>query len=196
MNILNLLNDNEIKTNIRYLNFEPNQVVFNEGNDCSGIGIVIEGEILIKTYTYNVKEEIITVIKENKLYGQYLLFSNNNKYLGIGITTRKTKVAYISKNNLLNLLSNNKKFLESYMKIICDEAVKIKQQAKLLAHKNIRDRIMFYLISYNKDKKIYIKSVTTLANILSIPRPSVSRELTNMEKDGLIIRNGKYINIK
>jgi Mn-dependent DtxR family transcriptional regulator len=82
------------------------------------------------------------------------------------------------------------------MKVICDEAVKIKQQSKLLAHKNIRDRIMYYLMSNQKDKKVYIKSVTNLSNILSIPRPSISRELSNMEHDGLIKHEKNIIYIK
>lgn len=196
MNIINLLTEQEIKDYVRFKNFDKDQVVFDEGAKCYGIGIVTEGEILIKTYTYNAKEEIITVIKENNIFGQYLLFSNNDTFLGMGIASRKTKLAYIPKTNLLKLLSSNIYFLEEYMKIICDEAVRIKQQAKLLAHKNIRDRIMFYLMNNQKDKIVYLKSVTYLSNLLSIPRPSVSRELTNMESDGLIKRAGKLIYIK
>ena len=83
MNILNLLTKEEINKFIKYSTYDSNQVVFNEGDICNSIGIVVEGEILIKTYTYNIKEEIITVIKEKNFFGQYLLFSNNNIYLGI-----------------------------------------------------------------------------------------------------------------
>lgn len=196
MNIINLLTEQEIKEYIRFKFYDSNQVVFDEGAKCFGIGIVLEGEILIKTYTYNTKEEIITVIKENNLFGQFLVFSEQDTYLGIGITSRKTKVAYIPKSNLIKLLSSNKAFLEAYMEILCKEAINIKQQAKLFAHKNIRDRIMHYFMMNQKDKIIYIESVTTLSNILSIPRPSVSRELTNMEHDGLIKKAGKIIYIK
>lgn len=196
MNIINLLTEQEIKEYIRFKFYDSNQVVFDEGAKCFGIGIVLEGEILIKTYTYNTKEEIITVIKENNLFGQFLVFSKQDTYLGIGITSRKTKVAYIPKSNLIKLLSSNKTFLEAYMEILCKEAINIKQQAKLFAHKNIRDRIMHYFMMNQKDKIIYIESVTTLSNILSIPRPSVSRELTNMEHDGLIKKAGKIIYIK
>ncbi len=196
MNIINLLTEQETKDYIRYKHFDSNQVVFNEGAKCYGIGIVLEGEILIKTFTYNIKEETITVIRENNCFGQYLLFSKQDKYLGTGITSKKSKIAYISKDNLLKLLSINKSFLEGYMKIICEEAITIKQQAKLLAHKNIRDRIMYYLITRSKDRIVYIDSITLLANTLSIPRPSISRELTNMENDGLIKRGHKFIYIK
>lgn len=196
MNIIDLLTNEETSKYIRYKHFTSNQIVFDEGGLCNGIGIVVEGEILIKTYTYNVKEEIITVITKDELFGQFLVYANKNIYLGTGVATCKTKIAYIHKDNLNALLMTNKKFLEAYMKIICEEAISIKQQAKLLAHKNIRDRIMFYLTSHQKDRIVYINSVTDLANHLSIPRPSISRELTNMELDGLIKRAGHIIYIK
>ena len=54
MNIINLLKEQEIKENVRYKTFDKEQVVFDEGAKCHGIGIVIEGEILIKTFTYNI----------------------------------------------------------------------------------------------------------------------------------------------
>jgi CRP-like cAMP-binding protein len=195
MNLLDLLNEQEIKL-FRMRNYDSNQVVFDEGAICNSIGIVIQSEVLIKTYTYNVKEETITIVKENNLFGQFLLFSDNPFYLGIGITSKKTRVAFINKDNLLKLLSSNKLFLENYLNLICNETLMIKQQAKLLAHKNIRDRIMYYLNTHHKNKVVYIPSVTFLANFLSIPRPSISRELTNMENENLIKRVGKLIYIK
>ena len=66
MNIINLLKEQEIKENVRYKTFDKEQVVFDEGAKCYGIGIVIEGEILIKTFTYNVKEDDY----QTKLYNQ------------------------------------------------------------------------------------------------------------------------------
>ena len=55
---------------------------------------------------------------------------------------------------------------------------------------------MYYLsILSEDDSYIYIKSVTDLSKTLSLPRPSVSRSLTNLEDKGLITRNGKYIKI-
>ena len=69
---------------------------------------------------------------------------------------------------------------------------------KLLLHKNIEDRIYFYLntqIDKKKTRKIYITSVTNLANELNLPRPSVSRSLSIMETKGLIKRNKKEIEV-
>ena len=86
------------------------------------------------------------------------------------------------------------KKLEEYLKHIADKSIAIKLQAKLLSHKNIEDRIMYYLSTKADDNNtIYIKSVTDLSKVLSLPRPSVSRSLSNLEDKGLINRNGKYI---
>ena len=79
---------------------------------------------------------------------------------------------------------------------VADKSIAIKLQAKLLSHKNIEDRIMYYLNTLSEEKNyVYIKSVTDLSKILSLPRPSVSRSLSNLEDKGLIKRNGKYIHI-
>ena len=170
MNILNLLNDEEINAFVRYKNYNSNQVVFDEYALCEYIGIVLEGEVLIKTYTYLEKEETFTSIKKGECFGQHLIFSKTPFYLGIAITKFKTKIAMISKTNLLKLFKINQSFLEGYLTLICTDSVNIKQQAKLLAHKNIRDRIMYYFNQKSIDRCITIKSVTDLANILSIPR--------------------------
>lgn len=195
MNILDLLSTEEINNFVKFKTYNSNQVVFDEYALCEYIGIVLEGEVLIKTYTYLEKEETFTSIKKDECFGQYLVFSKNPFYLGIAITKFKTKIAMISKTSLLTLFKINQKFLEGYLTLICTDSVNIKQQAKLLAHKNIRDRIMYYLNQNSTNRTITIKSVTDLANILSIPRPSVSRELSNMEYDGLIKRIDKTIYI-
>ena len=52
-------------------------------------------------------------------------------------------------------------------------------------HKNIEDRLIYYFkIESNRfnSSKICIDSVSNLARILSLPRPSVSRSLSKMEK--------------
>lgn len=69
---------------------------------------------------------------------------------------------------------------------------------KILSHKNIEDRIYYYLNTHFDNKKnniVTIKNVTELAKILNLPRPSVSRTLSTMEGKGLIKRNKNRIEV-
>ena len=185
---------NKLKNKYPIQYYDKNQVIFNEGSKCTKIGIIIEGEITISTITHLEKEETFTVVKKDDIFGNSLIFSSSPYYLGNIIATQKTAICFINKENLINELSKDSELLESYINAISDKAIKIKQQNKLLAHKNIRDRILYYFSLLAKKQNstiIKLPSITKLSNELSLPRPSVSRELSKMEDDKLIIRKLK-----
>lgn len=190
MNILNLLNQNE-KEKISYLNLKQNQILFHEGEECKSIFIIIEGQITILNYSLNGNEEIISILNKNDVFANALIFSNNNYYLGEIIATKPTKLAIINKNELLFFLQNNKSFLECYINLIAEKTIKFTIKTKLLSHKNIRSRVLYYLEINNYSIK---KNISFLAKELVLPRPSVSREISKMINEDIIyIKNNKII---
>lgn len=190
MNILNFLKQNE-KEKISYLNLKQNQILFHEGEECKSIFIIIEGQITILNYSLNGNEEIISILNKNDVFANALIFSNNNHYLGEIIATKPTKLAIINKNELISLLQNNKSFLECYINLIAEKTIKFTIKTKLLSHKNIRSRIIYYLEINNYSIK---KNISFLAKELVLPRPSVSREISKMINEDIIyIKNNKII---
>ena len=63
-------------------NFKKGSIVFNEGDICNEIGLIINGEVHISTLTNNDKEYIISILKDNDIFGENLLFNDNKEYLG------------------------------------------------------------------------------------------------------------------
>lgn len=190
MNILDLLKQNE-KEKISYLNLKQNQTLFHESEECKSIFIIIEGQITILNYSLNGNEEIISILNKNDVFANALIFSNNNYYLGEIIATKPTKLAIINKNELISLLQNNKSFLECYINLIAEKTIKFTIKTKLLSHKNIRSRILYYLEINNYSIK---KNISFLAKELVLPRPSVSREISKMINEEIIyIKNNKII---
>ncbi len=190
--ILKLLNNYKKET------YERGNILFYNHQKCEKIGIVLKGEVKISTITYLEKEEIISFISENEIFGNTLIFSSHPYYLGDVIVEKKAEIIFLTKKELLDLFKQDSIFFELYLNEICDKTIKVKKQNKLLAHKNIKDRILFYfnnLSNITHNKTIKLPSITKLANELSLPRPSVSRELTNLEKEGLILRKQKEITL-
>lgn len=168
-------------------NYPKGSVVFNEGDICKEIGLILTGEIHISTLT-NDKEYIISTLHNNDIFGENLLFSKSNEYLGDCITTTDTQIIFINKNNLFTLFEN-KIILKNYLEILAEKNTHVREQLKLYSQKSIEDRIMFYLISQQKkinSNIIPIKSKESLSKILNIPRPSLSRELINLKNKGVI----------
>lgn len=188
----------DISKYITIKTYNSNDVIFNEEDTCNYIGIVITGEVIISTITTSEKEEIINIILPNELFGDLLIFSSTPTYLGNVIANRKSEVALLSKNNLELLFKESPIFLHNYLTYICDKALLIKNQAKLFAHKNIRDRILYYLKTIAKQRNhhtINIPSVSDMARVLSLPRPSVSRELSRLVEDGYLTKQQNTITL-
>ena len=87
-------------------------------------------------------------------------------------------------------------FLLNFLSIASKKSTDLRNRLKLLSHKSIEERILFYLDSEKKrlnTKKIPIKSKESLAQLLNIPRPSLSRELIKLKEKGIIEYNRYHI---
>ncbi len=169
-------------------NFKKGSIVFNEGDICNEIGLIINGEVHISTLTNNDKEYIISILKDNDIFGENLLFNDNKEYLGDCICNIDTTILFIKKDNIFKLFEN-KTILENYLYIISIKNSNLRQKLKLYSQKSIEDRIMFYLLSEQKrlnSNIIPINGKEQLAKYLNIPRPSLSRELINLKEKGII----------
>lgn len=196
---MNILKFTDLLKEFKPITYNKNQMIREEGELCDEIGIVTQGLVKISTFTTSEKEETITLLNEGDVFGNNLVFSSNPYYLGSVISIKKSEIIFIKKKKLMELFSTNQLFLEDFLNDVCNNAIHIKQQNKLLAHKSTEDRIMYYLITLSKQQKskeITIPKITELSLILSIPRPSISRELKILEEKGYIKRDLHKVIIK
>lgn len=178
--------------------YKKETLIFNEHDVCKSLHLVLKGEVEISTLTYNDKEYTINILHKDSSFGEFLLFSNNNLYLGDIIAKENTTLAEISNENLLILLKDET-VLKNYLSLLCNRSMLNQEKLKIYAQKNIKDRIMFYLFEESKKKEsktIKIKSKETLAKLLNIPRPSLSRSLIELQNEGKIIFDRYSITLK
>ena len=178
--------------------FNKNDMIFNEGDECKYLSLVLKGSVLINTYTFFEEEYNIITINENDLFGEFLLFHSNPFFLGDVSAHKSIELALITKDKLLNILQNDKTFLNNYLSIMSNKSIAFQQKIKILSQKSIKDKILFFLSETSKrtkSKTIKIKSKEQLALFLNIPRPSLSRELIILKDLGLIDYSKDYIKL-
>lgn len=200
MNFIKKLTNEEIEKYSYIKTYKVGEIVFNQGNACNHIGYLESGEISVITITHTEKEETITYLKKGDIFGDILLFSSLNIYLGHGVCKKEAIIRYFNKDHLLQLFEK-KEILLSFLEELSNRALAIKKENKLFKHKNITDRVIHFLMEESlqtNSKIIKIENVTYLANILSIPRVSLSRELTKLvnEKKIEIKKKGQTCFIK
>lgn len=177
--------------------YDKGAVIEQEGFLCKHLSLIMSGSVSISTLTFSDSEYMIALLQKDDTYGDVLLFSNENSYLGDIVATSKTVIGTINKDNLLLLLKDDI-ILKNFVRIMANRILNNQKRVKILSQKSIRDKIMFYLLEEKKKTNsniIMIPSKQELANILNIPRPSLSRELISLKKDNIIDYTLTYIQI-
>ena len=165
-------------------NYQKGEVIFNEGDECFSIYLLLSGEVTISKLTENGKQYVINYLKKDDIFGDSLIFSDNNKFLGDGEAKTNVSLIKLNKNDFLNILKNDLCLL-NYLEYTSKRNMQIRKELKILSISNYKERILFYLEQKNT-ATIKIKSKELLAKELNMPRPSLSRELINLKKENII----------
>lgn len=179
--------------------YKNGDVVFNETDICNKVGYILKGKVKISTFTESEGEVTFNFLVTDEVFGDLLVFSDYPNYPGIAECLENTTISFLNKKKLLELFHEDNIFLTNFLNIITNKGVLLNKKNKLFAHKNIEERLTYYLLHMAKKvakNKIYFKSVTDIAHILSIPRPSLSRVLHKMESENKLIIEKHYITLK
>ncbi len=170
--------------------FAKGQVIALEGTDCSHLGIVLKGSIEIQKIYPSGKIITINRLTTGHIFGEAVIFSNHHAYPATIVSSAKTEIMFISKENIVKLCSYNEQFLSNFMTLLSNKILMLNSKVKSLSYKSIKQKIAHYILEeYNEQRKDALQLKGTkkgLAEQLGIPRPSLSRELINMKEEGII----------
>ncbi len=184
--ISNLLKENEYLA----MSYIKNQFIAVEDEICNSIGIVIEGSIEVKKISASGNSLTITSMKQGNIFGEMMVFADTNRYPSSIISADDTTILFISQQSIIKMCTCNNRFLQNLMKMLSNKLLVLNSKIKYLSYQTIRQKVASYILDiYHKEQKSLLKlnhSRKEMAEFLNIPRPSLSRELENMKKEGLI----------
>lgn len=182
----------------KIISYKKNEMIVNEGDICINIGFLLEGSLSVSNTLPDFNESIIQVLNKGDVFGENLIFSDNPYYPGNIYANNNCQIAFISKNNFLNLLSSNTIFRDYYITLLSKKFISMQERIKVLSQNSLYNKVLFYfeMISQKThSKSIKIKSIDHISKYLNAPRPSVSRVISKLIEDNKIIKNKKIITL-
>ncbi|HZX45664.1 MAG TPA: Crp/Fnr family transcriptional regulator [Clostridia bacterium] len=177
-------------TRYRVSAYSRNQVIALEGDDASSVGIVLEGIIEVQKIYPSGRAITISRLSRGDIFGEAIIFSRKKIYPATIVSTGSSRVLFLSGADILRLCATNAIFLNNFMGILSNKVLMLNERLKNLSYQTIREKIASYLAEeYKKQKNLKLKMLVSrreMAEQFGIPRPSLSRELVSMKKDGLI----------
>lgn len=170
--------------------YNKGQIVALEGEPCDSLGIIMKGSVDIKRIFASGKEITITTMISGNIFGEVLVFSDTNLYPSTIIAVKEVEILYIAKPAILSLSKTDMQFLNNIMKLLANKVLMFNEKITCLSLQSIRQKIANYLLDYSKKQNshslILPYTRKEMAELMGIPRPSLSREMIKMRQEGLI----------
>ncbi|MBP1530010.1 MAG: Crp/Fnr family transcriptional regulator, partial [Erysipelotrichaceae bacterium] len=122
-----------------------------------------------------------------------LLFSSQPFYKGDVIAESDSGIILIKKDVLIGFLEENTDFLLAYLQIQADSGKRLHSRIRLLSIDSAQERFITYL--RENGNKITYSSVSDLADDLFIRRETLSRLLSKLIKNKVVIKDGKTVRL-
>lgn len=178
-------------------NYQSNEILFYTSEPAK-LFLLINGNVTIAKDTLNGKRILgKSIVEKGKIIGDVYFASNRNPFWEYGLALKQTKVIEIghfdpeSMKTLDVELQNQ--LLINLLKSISEKFEYIGEKVKMVSETSVRAKIVNYLVNRQlSDGSILLTETREeVADYLDITRPSLSRELSRMQKEGIIPIQGK-----
>lgn len=186
-------------SNIEYQikNYRKNELICRENQFSVNIGIIITGCVeMQKTLESG---DVICMFHKNKgdIFGGEVAFSNQSVYLCNVLAREKSKILFLHKQSIFELLCNNSLIAANLLNSFSNRILYYEKRIELFSYSSIQKKIAFFLLD---EMKIANNNIVSLpfskkswAEYLNVSRPSLHRELKKLSYNNIIKINSKEI---
>ncbi len=180
---------NENNAIVKYYN--ENEYIFQQGDIPEYLYILLNGVINVERMEISGKRIIANQFREdNTVFGEVYLYVEKREYDYSALAVKDSKVLKIKKEALEFNKGDkySRTITNNMLSILSNKAFYLNQKLLIYSSFSLRQKLskFFLLISENKNSIELKLNREELADFLGVARPSVSRELMNMQDDGII----------
>jgi len=180
--------------------FQQGEKIASQEDKAGFLGIVLRGRVAVKKSFSTGKMVTLATFARGQAFGESVLFSAHPRYPADIIAQETTEVLRISREDLLMLFKRDREILLRFMETISNRVLMLSSKIELLSLGTIKQKIAYYLLgqaaSEGKDIFPWEFSRNELADYFNVSRPSLSRELARMKREGLIDFDRRKVEIK
>lgn len=180
--------------------FKKGSVIYLQGQKCETFDIILEGQIIVQSIDEDGNTFTVSEFSAYDTLNGNLVFADSNTFPMTIISNSQVKMLQVRKGLVLELCQRNRNFLYEFIRILSNRALFLGRKLGNITLKTIRKHIIDFLTIEMKTQKSNIIKLNMnkkeWAQKLGVQRPSLSRELAKMKREGLINYTLKTIEIK
>ncbi len=183
--------------------YRKKETIIEQGEKINYVSIIIKGKIIGIRYYYGGDSHILRIFNQMDILSLEAAMSSFQKSPVTLMADEASEVLNFSLTRLMDKSILDEagmiKFHRNIMHLLADENIRLIYKAEVLSKKALRERIMIFLriMSEKKGKDAFFIGMNQdqFAQYLCANRSSLSSELNNMRKEGLIDYDKDYFRI-
>ena len=179
-------------------NYTKGEILAHQGDVCNKLVILTKGSVRGEMIDESGRLIKIEDIASPRALAPLFLFGAANRFPVEVTANENTEAIIIPKESVIKLFARNEAFLENYMNMSANYAQTLSEKLFFMSFKTIRQKLASYFLrlSATQGSQILLdRSQQELADYFGISRPSLAREVSHMQDDGLIKADRKQITI-
>lgn len=172
------------------------EYIFREDDEAKGLYILFEGMVEVEKNDGSGKRQMVNRFdKPDTVFGEVYLFLEDRPYDFVCRAVKDSRLLFVPKEAfdpaggaLAQRLTQN------MLQVLAKKAYFLNQKMLILSAGSIRKKIARHLLFKNPGgEPMMLMNREELADYLAVPRPSLSRELMKMHREGYIDLEGRQL---
>ncbi len=179
--------------------FEEGAVIVTVGSICSSLMVVLEGEARAEMTNDEGKTFAVETLRAGEAVATAILFSPRRIMPVTLVAAKRTSLAILGREALIQICLGHRHILEALLGDMGSRLSFLAERLRAMQFATLRERLADWLLRRSEladSPLIHLEtSKERLAELFGVARPSLSRELGEMEKRGYIAMGGRDIRI-
>lgn len=185
---------------IKETRFRKGEILAMQDEPCNRLILLLSGSVKAEMSDPSGKIVKVEDIHAPNPLAILFLFGEENRFPVQATAREEVTALVIPKQAVLKMLQMNETLLRNYLDISANFASRLSKKLHFMSFRTIRQKLSMYLLNLSNiqqtDTVVLDKPKSILADYFGISRPSLEREITKMQQDGLIISERRVITLK
>ena len=182
--------------------YENNETIMEYAHSMKKIGLLLEGQAVLYCCDEEGNQYMMDNLETDSVFGEPFLLPEESQHYYV-CARGKTRVLFIDYEHVIKRCDqachHHSQMVSNLLQLTAIQSRQQNERIYMLSRSSTRKKLMAYLNAlstekHSKDLKLPM-SYTALAQYLSVDRSAMTRELKNLEMEGIIEKNGKQIHI-
>lgn len=172
--------------------YSKKEVILNQGDKISSVGIVLKGTITISKTDYDGNEVMIGVVSEGEMFGEIFACAEIFRSPVSVRSAIESTILFLDYGKIITTCSSScvfhRQLIANMLKVVANKGLYLNRRIDVISKKTLRDKILTYFQYESMGLKKFTIAMNReeMARFLCADRSALSNELSKMQKEGLI----------